>query len=168
MFPSHNPLKLLYLIAPCERGMEKNIIRKNTNTLRIWVFIKNYINIIMTTSTYELRKYIDILTEQENLTTSNLEIIKSLVKPEVQARFRDRAKQNPRQAAGTLQHQLQAVRNLAQWEDPLTILQYALNVGANPEELVKIMPQNMDLRSAPPQGTMSQHNQQLLKMGPAP
>lgn len=93
----------------------------------------------------------------------NLAVIKSLIKPEVQARFAARTQQNPQIGAGTRGHMLQGVRDLAQWEDPLSIIQYALNVGNTAEEILAAMPKDMDLRTAPKMGTMSQQNLDLLK-----
>ena len=105
----------------------------------------------------------EIIETQGAFDASNLAVIKSLIKPEVQARFAARAQQNPQIGAGTRRQMLQGVKDLNIWEDPLSIIQYALNAGNSPEEVLAAMPKDMDLRTAPKLGTMSQQNLDLLK-----
>lgn len=103
---------------------------------------------------------------QELITEDNLTVIKSLINPQAQqnfARLAQRDAASAQQSQSRMGYYRQSLRDLEMWEDPLGIIQQALNVGLTPEEIAKIIPQNMDLRSAPKLGTMSQRSQTLLK-----
>ena len=107
-----------------------------------------------------------IIETQGQFDAGNLAVIKSLINPQAQANFARLAQTDPvhKQVSGSRKRQLlQGVRDLAQWEDPLSIIQYALNVGNTPEEVLAAMPKDMDLGTAPKLGTMSQQNLDLLK-----
>ena len=98
------------------------------------------------------------LREQPDLTASNLAVIKSLINPQAQANFAKRGN-----AGGTKQHMMQGVKDFDIWEDPLSIIQYALNAGNTPEEVLAALPKGTDLTKAPKLGTMSQANLDMLK-----
>lgn len=103
---------------------------------------------------------------QELITEDNLAVIKSLINPQAQKNFAGLAQRDAdgaRQSQSRMGYYRQSLKNLDMWEDPLGIIQQALNVGLTPEEIAKIIPQDMDLRSAPKLGTMSPRSLALLK-----
>jgi hypothetical protein len=107
----------------------------------------------------------EIIKEQADV-AANLAVIKSLINPQAQQNFAKIAQRDPAAAKQSQSRQgyyRQSLSDLEMWEDPLGIIQQALNVGIAPEEIAKIIPQDMDLRTVPKLGTMSQRNQALLK-----
>jgi len=104
----------------------------------------------------------DDLAEDAN---QNLDIVKSLVDPAAQQRM---AQTQLAKRDGAKERRLNDLKNLKLFDDPLSMIKTALNMGATPEEVIAAMPDDIDLTTAPTKDQIAQQraNDPFLQSGP--
>ena len=96
---------------------------------------------------------------------NNMAIIKSLVDPAAQQRM---SQTQLAKRGGAKERRLNDLKNLKLFDDPLSMIKAALNMGATPEEVIAAMPDDIDLTTAPTKDQIAQQraNDPFLQSGP--
>ena len=91
----------------------------------------------------------------ELLENNNLRIIQGLVDPQAQARM---SKSQSAQRGGK-QRALANLKNAHMFDDPISMVKTALNMGATPEEVAQSLSPKTDLSTAPSDSDIQQQRQ---------